>query len=102
MSLHFWTPALAKVAASATLVTPLMTCPEKSVPSPSSQTYKVDASANQIPKGNETGWPIVRSCASPLASVVGKPDRILMGTFLRLGGFPGASEGVGKIPAVPT
>src|SRR5262249_48191874 len=96
------TPAVARVAASATFVAPLMIWFGTSVPSPSSQTYKVVSSANQRPKGNETGCPNFRSSPSPLARLVGNPGRIVIFSFLRLGGIPGALEAVGKPPASPT
>src|ERR1700722_3252837 len=89
--LHFCTPAVARVAASATFP---LTAGVTSVPSPSSQTYSVFALANHIPNGNARGFTLV--------SVFGNPGRIVIGSFSRLGGVPGAFDVVGRTPAVPT
>jgi hypothetical protein len=52
----------------------------------------VFAFAKKIPNGNIAGWPVVPSCATPLASVVGKPGSIANGALF-------ASVEVGSTPA---
>src|SRR6266481_6313144 len=93
VKLHFCTPAVARLAASATFP---LTAEVTNVPSPSSQAYNVFASANQIPKGNATGaglpfW------STPLASDVGNPGRIVIGAAASCAVVP-----VGSAPALPT
>src|SRR5579864_8207394 len=88
---HFCTPAVASVAASATFPFTAGTI----VPSPSSQTYSVVSCANQMPKGYATGTGAPPS--TPLASVLGKPGRIVIGTFFNVASLP-----VGSTPALPT
>src|SRR5580692_615754 len=90
---HFCTPAVASVAASATLP---LTAGVTKVPSPSSQTYSVVAFANQIPNGNATGvgLPVVDT---PLASTVGNPGSTVMGTVARVAVSP-----LGRTPGLPT
>src|ERR1700722_10237906 len=91
--LHFCTPALAKVAASATFP---LTAGVTSVPSPSSQTYSVLAFANQIPNGNATGVTVPFG-ATPPASVVGNRGRIVIGVLASAAVLP-----VGNTPCAPT
>src|SRR5882724_1786230 len=91
--IHFCTPAVAKVAASATLP---LTAGVTSVPSPSSQTYKVVAFANQIPNGNATGVGLPLE-STPLASVVGNPGSIVIGRLASVAVSPD-----GSTPALPT
>src|SRR5258708_36995662 len=93
-SVHFCSPAVASSESSATLVCPLMIRGATNPPSPSSHTYNVFAFAKKIPNGNITGCPAVPSCATPLASVVGKPGSIVIGAVL-------TSVGVGSTPAGP-
>src|ERR1700687_4112452 len=91
--LHFCTPAVAKLAASATFP---FTAGVTSVPSPSSQTYSVVALANQIPNGNATGVGLPLE-STPLAKVVGNPGRIVIGNFSSVAVSP-----LGSTPAFPT
>src|SRR5215469_478711 len=91
---HFWMPAVAWLAADATFP---FTGGLTSVPSPSSHTYRVFASANQMPKGKATGLPVLQSSATPLASVVGNPGRTVIGAAARSAWLP-----VGSAPASPT
>src|SRR5476649_1559341 len=90
---HFCTPAVARVAASATLP---FTAGLTSVPSPSSQMYSVVSLANQIPNGNATGVaaPVEET---PLARVAGRPGRTVIGTAARAAVVP-----LGRTPAAPT
>src|SRR5579863_8436891 len=83
--LHFCRPAVAWLWASATFP---LTAGVTNVPAPSSQTYNVLASANQIPNGNAV--PV-------LAVVLGKPGRIVIGTVASCAAVP-----AGRVPALPT
>src|SRR6266478_5761016 len=94
-SVHFCSPAVASSDSSATLVWPLTIRGATNPPSPSSHTYKLFSFAQKIPNGNITGWPVLPSCATPLASVVGKPGKTMIGAVL-------TSVGVGSAPAFPT
>ena len=60
------------------------------VPSPSSQTYSVFAIANQMPKGNATGVELPL-WSTPLASDVGNPGSIVIGTAASSAVVPVAS-----------
>ena len=79
--IHFCTPAVACAYGVATFP---FTAGVTSIPSPSSQTYRVFRLANQMPNGYRTGVtaPVVGS--APAARVLGKPGRIVIGTFARV------------------
>src|SRR5580658_9847719 len=91
--LHFCRPAVAWLAASATFP---LTAGVTNVPSPSSQTYSVLAFANQIPNGNAAGVTVPFG-ATPCASVVGNPGRIVIGVLASAAVSP-----LGNTPCVPT
>src|SRR5580700_3791449 len=84
-STHFCKPAVACDCGSATLP---FTGGVTNVPSPSSHTYNVFALAKNIPNGKFV--PV-------LASVFGKPGRIVSGTFANSAAVP-----VGKVPWAPS
>jgi hypothetical protein len=75
---------MAWLAADATLP---LTAGFTSSPSPSSHTYRVLASANQMPKGYATGLLVLPSRPTPLASVVGNPGKVVIGSAARSGGW---------------